>query len=533
MAGVFILRAVSTFLYFQKNGIRSSYGGDIWFFMGVAQGHERLFWSDPLQYVLPLFRNLSPEHLFDVLLVASNIFHLVSVALLFLFCLEMTKNVPASLWAAAVYSVTMTSFNFSTASFHHQQAALPLIVGCLWISWRIYSEGFTWIRGLSLMMMSLVCLSMGPDILVILALILPLGGLKLRKYETILAPFLLILLWGIWMIFVRNEMSSGIFRGFVVISAIFLAAFFWFRARWQDKKWVLPFLLLGIWVGLFCLAGPWMEKLFEAAAAKSRGIDLAAQRMLRAEDLMPFELRELWIAYPWIAMMFIGILIYSWKQGRFFEGFVVFTSFLFAGFAARFYFLTEIGFALVIAWFFSVQTRPKMLHGWGSVLVGGLIIVAVIRGVACLYPGIIWGALEPLRKEPDKKLVLCTPTYGFLVKSLTGHKPTSDWHHLNGVWIRTASRRAEPALVELKRLGVHYAFFTSIDLRVVEMDVNGVKVPVLHDSGGFELPSVLEDVQATFAFRVLYGPENMDGLTMLRQGSTRNGESKAVLARLQ
>jgi hypothetical protein len=532
MMGVLLVRIVSTALYFKKNGIRSSYGGDIWFFMGVSQGHERLFWGDPLQYLLPLLGKLSPENLFDVLLVASNGFHLVSIALLFLFCLEMTKNVSASFWAAAVYSVTMTAFNFCTASFHHQQSALPFLVGCLWIAWKISSEGFTWLRGMGLLVLSCLSLSMGPDVFVILIVLIPLSFMKLEKYAADLIPLLLISLWVLCLVWIRDQMNSSTFRISVLLSGIPLAAALWFRGFWRNKQWIFSVLLLAVWIGLVFLLGPWGEQWFETAAAKSRGIDLSAQKLLRAEDLLPFGLRELWAAYPWVSILFIAILFHSWKRGRYFEGFVVVTAFLFAGFAARFYFIAEMGIALVIAWFLSIQTRPKILHISGAALTSALLIIAAVRGVACLYPGMVWKTLEPLRTQKEKQVVLCTPTYGFLVKSLTGHQPTSDWHHLNNVWMHTASQKAEPAVKELKRLGVTYAFFTSVDLRIVETDVDGTKVPMLYDSGGFELPSVLEDVQETFAYRVLYDPQDFEGLTRVRREATPDGEGKAVLARL-
>jgi hypothetical protein len=532
LCSVALIRIISTWLYFRKNGMRSSYGGDIWFFMGVSQGQERLFWGDPLQYLLPLFGRLSPENLFDVLLVASNVFHLVSIALLFLFCLEMTKNVSASFWAAAVYSVTMTAFNFCTASFHHQQSALPLLIGCLWISWKISSEGFTWLRGIGLLLLSFLCLAIGPDVFVILIVLLPVGFMKLEKYAADLIPLLLISLWVICLVWVRDQMNSSTFRISVLLSGVPLAAALWFRGFWRNKRWLFSILLLAVWIGLVFLLGPWGEQWFEAVAAKSRGIDLSAQKLLRAEDLLPFGIRELWTAYPWLTILFVAIFFYAWKHGRYFEGFVVITAFLLAGFAARFYFIAEIGFALVVAWFLSSQSRPQMLHGAGAALTCLLLIMAVLRGVACLYPGMVWTTLEPLRTQKEKQVVLCTPTYGFLVRSLTGHQPTSDWHRLNSVWMRTASQKAQPAVKELKRLGVTYAFFTSVDLRIVEMDVDGTKVPMLYDSGGFELPSVLEDVQETFAYRVLYDPQDFEGVTRVRRESTSDGEGKAVLARL-
>ena len=509
LLGLFVifLRTVSNILYFKTYGLRASFGADIWYFAGVARGYHHLFFADPLQWLLPCLGNLPPERLYDVLLLFSNALHLLSVFLLFGCVRDLYNDEWAAFWSSAIYSSFVTSFHFCTASFHHQQFGLPILIGLLWLGYRLLNgkKIFSYFWALFIFL-AMIGLGIGPDVLVILILSIPCG--ILRYLQKIKSP---------------------------------------------SKRWIAQTLVLGLVIYGFISLSPLIKELLTSLAAHFRGIDLAAQYQLQAADLMPFgwsmdstgftPLRIFWIGlianYHLAALVFFGMIIWAWMKSRFFEVMFAAVAIGFSTQAGRFFYVVEIGFAILLGWVLAHGLRSSIF--WkniiGSICLFLFLGLAAWRGIACFYPGNMVIILSHLQKNPKPhSFVLCTPTYGFLIQGLTEVKPTSDLHHVDPTWVRLALRPTEEALEALKKHGVTHLFFTSYDFRLGWTSTpDGNKVFGIASSGGFEyfLPSIMEDIQKTLVYQALTENSFLPGAKLLAASTDKATQIRSVLFELK
>lgn len=491
---VISLRSITSVIYFNLNGPLASFGADIWYFIGVAKGYYHLFWADPLQWLLPLLSGLQPEVLFYLLLIFSNLFHIFTVLLIFRLLNDLHQDEIAAFWASAAYSCFSTSFNFCTASFHHQQASLPVLIGLIWIGYRVWCKPVNfnpWFICITSLLF-LIGLWMGPDVWVVLT------GYALCS---------LVWLW-------RYEKSHTKFLLIQTAALIFL------------------------WIIFICLA-PRIERVLDFAAFRFRGIDLAAQRELHVADLMPFSWSSLWASYSWSSPVIILGIIWGWWKGRFPEVALITIATLFASRASRFYTIAEIAFAILWGWFLAREIRlgVQWKHVLGCLFILVLLGLTVWRGIPCFYSGNVASVLRCLNK--DVKLgacVLCTPTYGFFIRGWTGAKPTSDWHHLDPIWVQIASQPADKAIDELRRRGITHLFFTSNDCRIQWIQTShGTYTPLLLASGGFEnnLPETIEDVKKSLIWQSLSENPQIPGAYRVSFQTDKTGQIKTVLFKLK
>ena len=429
-------------VFFQKYGPLSSAGGDIWYFMGVARGYYHLFLGDPLQWILPRLGGLSTETLFTLFLIGSNLFHLAALFLLLGFLRDVYQDESAAFWATAVYTCLHSSVISYTGSFHHQQAVLPLMVGMLWLSFRWAKTRCCkkkWLFGVSLLFLGILGVSMGPDVLV-------------------------------WF-----------------IAAIFCGMLWKFR---NEENPTLCWWLLGCGVILFVMVlwalSDWLQGWIMDWAAIMRGIDLRAQQALHAVDLLPFEWTSFWRNYGWLGVGMVGLMIWGILRGRWLEVALVVIAFFFSKEAIRFFYLVELGISVLLANLLAYEFRTENIlkNSLGCIAVIMVLWNTTARGLVCYYPAILDQMLMEIVNDPrPNKLVWTTPNYGFLARTVTGVRVTTDWHHLDPQWVELATRPSHEAVTELKRRGVTHLFLTSYDFNRV------------YASGGFEqvLPKLSDD----------------------------------------
>jgi len=514
---VISLRVIENIFYFKKYGPLSSSAADIWFFIGVAHGDHYLFWLDPLQWLLPFLSNFQTGTLFGLLLILSNGLHLLALTLLVGFLREVYQDERAALWTAAVYACLSTSCIFCTGSFHHQQESLPILIGLIWAACRFstqfcafsprrlvprslgeggfaspaFAEGRPLRENLfrsaaALVLLAILALCVGPDVLVLFAAAIPCG-----------------VAWHF-----RNRGSPM-------------------------KRLLIGTLVLASLTGVMVHLGPFFAKGVAFLALRLRGIDLAAQRQLSVGDLMPFGWSQFAATYSWLGFGLIALVFWIWIRGRFVEIAFLLTAILFAALAARFYFVVEIGLAILIGYtltrifhkFNLMGLAPKSPNALGAIgavsalwadisqwaceisgltqklgarrwlqnIAGVLLVLAFLsaeiwRGFSCLCPGILPSLLAKVQQDtqPDK-LVFCSPTYGFLVRGASGAKPTSDMHHLDTSWVKLAAQPAADAIMALRKRGGTHLFLTSHDFQIRETrSSDGSLAMQAYGSGGFE-----------------------------------------------
>lgn len=445
VAGV---RAVSNILYFKTYGPLSSAGADIWFFIGVAKGYYHLFWADPLQWMLPIFGNLTTHALFYLLLLLSNALHLVTVLLLFGLLREVYGNTRIAFWTSAIYSCLSSSFLFCTGTFLHQQVSLPFIMAAIWTGHRYVTSvpGKQRVCIVVIFILLIIVGSfVGPDIWVLVATAIPCSiGWRLRNWST------------------------------------------------PVKRQIAAF---GLMIGcgtVVIFSGPFLKQEAASMAWMMRGIDLVAQQDLHVGDLMPLTWARWMNTYSWLGFAMLALVAVAFLRGRFFEITLFFVPILFAAQAVRFFFITEIGVAFLICWFLVATTRWR---SWLPDALGVIFLVALFsleewRGFTCLCPATLVSSLSKVRDDPSQKnLVLCNPSYGFLVRSFTGAQPTSDMQHLesNMEQMRLLVLPAAKAVAQLKQRGVTHVLLTSHDFKqVVERAADGRMVQGMYASGGLE-----------------------------------------------
>lgn len=430
---VVVIHAETTWWFIREHGPLASAGGDIWYFIGVARGHHRLFALDPLQWILPLFDGLPVAALFNLLLGASSALHLISILLLAGLLRETYRDERAALLSTAVYACLPSSISFVAGTFHHQAAGLPLLIGVIWLAirWtRATERRSRWILGAGLFVVEALALSMGPDALVPLLAAIPCGI--------------------VWKLRNRGDPSSRVWvSGIAGGSAIFL---FWM------------------------LSGPawnWAA----AGARTARGIDLIAQRSLGTIDLQPLEWSQFWQDSPWLTAAQVLLVGWGIQRGRWSELFLAATALLFATQALRFFYLFELGLtilfacALAQAW----PRWPRLKAGLAGAAALLMASAAESWDAPCRYPSIIAQALAKVAADPrPNKLIWTTPNLGFLAREAGGAAVTTDWHHLDSSWMTLVTQPSREALEDLKRRGVTHFFLTSNDYSVT------------HASGGLE-----------------------------------------------
>ncbi|MDD2706870.1 MAG: hypothetical protein PHV34_02585 [Verrucomicrobiae bacterium] len=481
-------RAAAACWFFERHGAWASHGADIWFFAGAAKGCHNLFWGDPLRWLLPLAGGFSPETIYAILWGCSNALNLAAVIILYFGCREVYSSAKAAFWASLAFVLGSSSLNYCTASFHHQQEVFPVLMLSVWMVLRLMKSG-GWGAGCLLAGLLLLAAGMGPDAGVVAAWLLPL--------------------------LLERRLTRSIADG-------------------PRKRWIQAGILLG-WLALAWCLKPGLVVLHDQMAMHVRGIDLAHQRQLNAADLLPFGWSCWWNTYGVFSVLGAGLLVWGWWRDRFAEVSLVVTAGLFAGAAARFSPWVEMPMAWLLAAFLANEFREgrqRWMKWAGAIAVTGMFLTACWRGLPCFYPGNIVAVLKQMPPSgTENARVLCSPTYGFVIRGVTGAPCVTDWHHLDDRWIRLASNPLAVALPELRKEGITHLFFTSDDCRVgVGRTPDGMEAPVLLASGGFEraLPDDVEDVKASLVWRAL-AEETLPGLRRLAAQTDRRGRVKAVL----
>jgi MFS family permease len=494
---VVTVHAAANFLFFARYGPYASAGADIWFFVGVAKGYYHLFWADALGWLLFPLRACSPETVFTLLLALSNGLHFLTLFLMFRTVREVYRNERAACWTAVIFSCSSSALLYSTGTFVHQQASLPLMVALVWTVYcyltRPAQERRRWIVWSSAL--AIIGLGIGPDLIVWLLT----GLLALAAWH-----------WR------RRGISPGRLLAATGVVAVIAIAL----------------------VGL----RPVLEHLAIALASLTRGIDLSAQRAIHAGDLMPLSWSRFTGTYPLLGYGLIALALYAWCRGRVVEGVLVLVPSLFSLSIVRFFFLAELGLAFLIGWFFArgFPSRAWLQHVAGLVLVVLLLMTAVARGFTCLCPSALVRTLVQLRNDPaPKKIVVCTPSYGFVVKALTGEQPTADMHRLNSnaFWMESLSRPADEASYPMRERGATHVLLTSNDFcETVERGPDGRPSMGTYCSGGLEktlLPLPPDDLRFTFVYRALAANFPISHAHLLFTATDPVTRLRVVLYRLQ
>ncbi|MBI4025511.1 MAG: hypothetical protein HY360_11060 [Verrucomicrobia bacterium] len=494
LAFVAVLRLAGNFLYARTYGPLSTAGGDIWFFSGVAKGRFSLFWGDPLQWALPLLRNLPVETIFHTLATLSIALHLLTLWLLVRVFRCIYHDQRAALWASAAYACMPSSFLFCSSSFYHQQAGLPIMLGMMLLAHRWLRTATLKLRafyGMAGVLLIAVGTAIGPDIWVLLASLVP-GLARWRRQ----AP----------------EASA---------------------AHWRTAS-----VCLGGYVFAIIFLGGLLEKGLAPLARSARGIDLAAQRALCAGDLMPFNWHQFLGAYSWVGFALIALIAFAWRHGRFFEVGLCLIPFAFATHAMRFVFLAELGMAFLLCWMFArlpqrpdaesrfacgrialppgddksrrdpPGSRPALVSLTGGCIVAALLVIAIWRGFTCYCPGSLVSLLSRIRDDPvPRKLTLCNPSYGFLVQVVTGAPTAADMHYLeaNSEWMKILTLPADEAVRQLRGRGVTHLLLTSHDYREAWTRLpDGTSGVQSYCSGGLEAHVSrlsIEELQASLLYQ--------------------------------
>lgn len=488
---------VANLLYASAYGSLSSPGADIWFFVGLARGDHHVFSTDPLQIFLPILGFLGPSSLYVLLVLLSNAFHLFTLWLLFGALTDFFNDEWAALWSCAFFTLTLTSgFTFCTGSFVHQQEALPVLVGLLWAG-NLFMMAPTWQEKLRhagvIVALLLLGAIIGPEVLVICTLAIP-------------------------------------------------CAMVWYFRRFMDPfiRHAMGTLLLALYFATIFVAGPFMVKVISFGGQFFQGISSQANQDLRLGGLAPMEWMEILDVYGPVYLLFVALAVWTWSNGRFPELALIFTGVIFSTVAARFFFIAELGFAALVCWVLARPLRYQIIPK--SVVGAGLLVVmaafACWKGVPCAYPGSFVRVLEQIEKDPrGNPRVLCTPTYGSIVRAVSGANPTSDFRVLDPQWVRIATMAADEAVPLLAEKGITHLFLTSRDFNLgTRLDFHGTSETAFISSGGFA-PLVnemsREQITASLVYRALLGKDAVPGLTPIGEANHPATEQRAVLFRVE
>lgn len=488
---------VANLLYASTYGALSSPGADIWFFVGLARGYHHVFSTDPLQVFLPILGFLGPSALYVLLVLLSNAFHLFTLWLLFGALTEFFNDEWAALWSCAFFTLTATSgFAFCTGSFVHQQEALPVLVGLLW-------AGHLFMTALTLR--------------------------ERVRYLGVVAALLLL----------------GVIIGPEVLAICTLAApcaMVWHLRRFMDSfiRHAMGTLLLVLYFAMIFLAGRYLGDLVSYGGQFFQGISPHAHQDLHLGVLAPLEWMEIFDVYGPVYLVFAVLAMWAWWNGRLPELALIITGVIFSTVAARFFFITELGFAALVCW---ALARPLRYQAISKHTVGAVLLVVMAgfvcwKGVPCAYPGCFVEVLEKIEKDVrGEKLVVCTPTYGFMVRAVTGARPTSDRRVLDPQWVRIATMPSNEAVPMLAAKGATHLFLTSRDFNLgTRLDSHGDSESGFVSSGGFA-PLVnemsREQITASLVYRALLGKEPVPGLTPVGEVNHPSTEQRAVLFRVE
>jgi hypothetical protein len=488
---------IANVVYLAAYGPFSSPGGDLWFFAGVARGTERLFPTDPLQVLLPILGFLSAPTICVLLVLLSNALHLFTLWLMLGALVEFFNDEWAAIWSCAFFTLTLASgFLFSTSAFVHQQESLPVAVGLLW-SGHLFMMAPTGLERLRWagVTVALVLLGaiLGPECLVVCTLAIPCA--VVWHFRRFMDPF------------IRHAMGT---------------------------------VLLVLYFTTIALSGAYLADAIGYGAQVFRGINLEALREVGLGDLVGMGWKEILLLYGPVYVVLAGLAAWTWSNGRLPELALVFTGVIFATVSSRFFFIAEIGFAALVCWVLARPLRyePISKHTVGAVMLALMAGYAAFKGVPCAYPGVFVEVVEQIGKDPQPdKLVLCTPTYGPMVRAISAAQPTSDFCRVDPRWVRIATMAAPEAVGVLASKKVTHVFLTSSDFNLgTKLDAHGVVEAAFVSTGGFaplvnDMPHA--QVSASLVHRALLGKEPVPGLTPLKEATHLPTEQRAVLYRVE
>ncbi len=492
---VLIVHLVANVLYFQTYGAWSSSSMDIWSFINVAKGCDHLLWGNPLQWILFLLGFLPAGAIFWLLVILSNVLHFAALFVLYHALRDFHLDDWAALWGCAVFSCLYSSMLFCTGALYPQQVSLPILIGLLWAGHRfLIGETEEVKRRMAEVMVLLILdgLCIGPEVMVV-----------------------------------------SLVAGPCIVS--------WYLRRFFDPfiRHLMGTMLLILYFVTLYLAAPYLKDLTFLVAHAIRGINLAGQQEMDGGGLSGMKWMDLFETYSVLHVVVLLLAFWAWLRMRLPELAVLFAGIVFTLVSARFFFIMDLGIAVMIAWVIGRVFRGDALmrHITGFLAVFLFLGSAVWHGVPCAYPGMLYSTLETIKKEiPSEKLVLCTPTYGFLVRAAAGARPTSDMNHLNQKWVEMASRPAEESIAALKQLGITHIFLTSHDCnRVMKKGSHDYLEAVTAGTGGFgsTLPQLSDqELSETLVHRVLFGRTPVAGTTVLQTQIDSATEQKAVLLRV-
>lgn len=487
---------LANLLYASAHGPRSSPDGDLWFFVGVAEGVERLFPTDPLQIFLPILGFLGASGLYVLLVLLSNALHLATLWLLFRALVAFFHDEWAAWWGCAFFTLSAVGgLASSTGAMTHSQEALPVLVGLLW-------------AGHEFMMART-------------------EREKLRAAGTIVALLLLGVLIGPD-VFVLGALAGP-------------SLMIWYFRRFMDPfiRHVMGTLLLTLYFAMIVMATPYLITAITYGAEWLRGLHLESARGLGLGGFAAMSWLEVLSVYGPLYAVFALLAVWAWSSGRLSELALIATGVIFATVARRFFPIAELGFAALICWALARPLRLSIIskHTVGAVLLAVTATHACWKGVPCAVPGAFAEILEEVARDPrPDKLVLCTPSYGSLVRAVAGARPTSDLREVHPEWVRLAMMPAEEAVPILAERKVTHLFLTSTDFDLgKKADAHGIVESAFVGSGGFE--ALLNDlpkdkVMTSLAYQALFGKTPISGLVLLQAVTHPATEQRAVLYRI-
>lgn len=487
------IHLLANLLYASAYGPRSSPEGDIWFFVGVAEGVERLFPTDPLQVLLPIFGFLGASGLFTFLTLLSNALHLFALWLLFRALVAFFHDEWAAWWGCVFFTLSIVSgFASCAGNMTHSQEALPVVVGLLW-------------AGHEFMM----------------------ARTERKKLQAVGAIVALLLLGAI--------IGPDVF---VIVTLAGPSLMIWYFRRFMDPfiRHVMGTLLLALYFATIAMANPYLMKAVAFGAEFFRGVHLDAARNLGLGGFAAMSWMEILSVYGPVYAVFLLLAVWAWSSGRLTELALIFTGVIFATVARRFFYIAELGFAALICWALARPLRLSAIskHTVGVAIFAVMAAYACWKGVPCAVPGVFAEVLEEVARDPrPDKLVLCTPSYGSLVRAVAGARPTSDLREVQPEWVRLAMMPTEEAVPILAERKVTHLFLTSADFDLgKKTDAHGIVESAFVGSGGFEallnhLPN--DKITASLAYQALLGKTPALGLTMQKAATHPATEQRAVL----
>ncbi|MBV9464433.1 MAG: hypothetical protein JO317_09410 [Verrucomicrobiae bacterium] len=415
--------ALVNWVFFRVYGWPATNGADLWFYLAVAKGLQKLAWIDPTFWIVKPFGGLGPEQGFMALGMLAIGLHVFSALLVYFYLgriAPFSKTDRTGRWLAAwLFGLLPQNIALATASFTHFSVAQPLIIvaaGEL-IPWMLEKK------------------SGRP----------PLGGLAALILAMVIGP-------EGWML------AGGL--------AVWTAArrFHWsktFESRSIHPGWVAAGAAAISWI-LF----PSIVDLWTHVVGGARGIDLAWQREIRSGDLLPMGWRTFTIFaafhLAWVALIGWAAYRKQWLSAVLPAIFLAFTFRM----VRAFYALELAGF-LALTLVLARRDFPAMArHIVLGTLAAWLLFLGLFGRQNCAFGvSLVHLAQKIAKSKAQPGSIACAPTYGFFFQVWTGRPTTDDLHHPTGPWAQLVTQTPLQANRRMLDQKIRYLILTDYDYK--------------------------------------------------------------------